>query len=166
MSAFKMAPELEKRAQTLIRKHHRRLKGIPILYVWRATATKSLGSLVIGSTGRLTGRSAMLLAAAIAGQGELYDAELDDDDDHHAYVIELASDVWLLLDENQRDAALDHFLERCVVDDEGRLKIRVPSSEFPSILERHGAWRDELEKISRALEAHGQMSLELEDPSS
>lgn len=159
MSTFTMAPELDARAKKIIAKHHPSLKGITILYVWRDKATRSHGSLVLGSTGRLSGRAAMLYAAAVAGEGNPYDAELDPDDDHAAYVIELPSDVWLLLEEAQRDALLDHYLTRCKIDDEGRLALRSPVSEFPQIVERHGLWRDDLADLGRALAASGQLSL-------
>lgn len=166
MSDFTMAPELEQRARKIIKASHPTLAKIPILYVWRAKATRSHGSLVLGSTSRLSGRAGMLYAAAVAGEGNPYDAELDEDDDHTRYVIELPSDVWILLEENQRDALLDHYLTRCKIDDEGRLALRSPVAEFAEIVERHGLWRDDLEALGRAVAESAQMSLDLEGQTS
>ena len=165
MSTFTMAPELEARAEKRIKAHYPALRDVSILYVWRDKATRSHGSLVLGSTTRLSGRAAMLFAAAVAGEGNPYDAELNPDEDLTRYVIELASDVWLLLEEAQRDALLDHYLTRCKIDDEGRLALRSPVSEFPQIVERHGLWRDDLADLGRALAASGQLSLLVEAPS-
>jgi len=162
MSTFTMAPELATRADKLIRKHHTHLKGIPILYVWRDKATRAGGRLVLGKASRLTGRNAYLVGAAIAGQGELYDYEHDDDQDHTRFVIEIAADVWLLLtDDNERDALLDHELSHCRLDDEGRLVLRDHDvSEFAHIVKRYGLWRDDLREFGEAVEH--QLSLELE----
>lgn len=163
MSTFTMAPELEARAEKRIKAHYPALRDVSILYVWRDKATRSHGSLVLGSTTRLSGRAAMLFAAAVAGEGNPYDAELNPDEDLTRYVIELASDVWLLLEEAQRDALLDHYLTRCRVDDEGRLALRAPTAEFPVIVERHGLWRDEITELGRALAKSGQLSLLAEE---
>lgn len=111
MSTFKMAPELEQRARKLINKHHRHLADVEIVYVWRAKATLSAGSPVLGSAGRISGRPAMLLAAYEGGQGNPYNVALDPEDDHHRFIIEVAEDTWLVADEPERDALLDHYLQ-------------------------------------------------------
>ena len=160
MSAFRMAPELADRAGKIIAKNHKHLKEIPILWVWRAKATRSGGALILGKAGRITGRTAVILEAAIVGEGNPYDAELDADDDHHRYVIEIAEDTWLLMQEPERDALLDHELEHCKLDDEGRLTIRAHDvSEFAAIVQRHGLWRDDLRTFGEAVEA--QLSLDV-----
>lgn len=161
MSTFRMAPELEARAKKIITKDHRHLREIPIVYVWRAKATHSGGSLILGKAGRITGRTAVLLASAIDGKGEIYDAELNEDDDHHRFIIEIAEDTWLLMESDERDALLDHELEHCKIDDEGRLTLRAHDvSEFASIVRRHGLWRDDLRTFGEAVEA--QLSLDVD----
>jgi len=66
------------------------------------------------------------------------------------FVIEVAAPLWNDLDPNQRNALVDHLLERCTgVEDEKTgdvsWKIREPDvQEFSSILDRHGAWNTQL----------------------
>lgn len=67
------------------------------------------------------------------------------------FIIEIAQDKWQELEPSQRTALVDHLLERCTGEEdekngnEMKWKLREPDvQEFSSILDRYGAWHQQL----------------------
>jgi hypothetical protein len=122
---------VQKVAVALIPKYHSELADARLMYVFVSEAsTDKNGRQVPGKSRRITG---------------FLEWALDCD-----FVIEIAADVWKTLDADQRTALVDHYLERCTGEEDeetGEMtwKLREPDvSEFQTILERHGAWHDQL----------------------
>ena len=69
------------------------------------------------------------------------------------FLMEVALDTWNPLDAQKRTALVDHLLERCYGEEdeesgETTWKMREPDvQEFSTILRRHGAWNDDLQKF-------------------
>lgn len=69
------------------------------------------------------------------------------------FLIEVALDCWNESNNVQRKALVDHLLEQCTgeeSEDTGEMKWRMRNPdvhEFSTILERHGAWTEELEGL-------------------
>ena len=69
---------------------------------------------------------------------------------HADFIIVLSKDLWLLLDEAQRTALLDHEMCHCVpkLDDDG-LRVgwelrKHDVEEFNEVIGRHGLWRQDV----------------------
>lgn len=67
------------------------------------------------------------------------------------FVLEVAQDEWATLEPHQRTALVDHLLEHCTGEEDEknggamRWKVREPDvHEFTSILDRYGAWHQQL----------------------
>lgn len=117
-------------AQRLIPTYHPELATARIVYIFVDKASKKSGKPVLGKARRVSGALEFLL-------------EQD-------FIIEVALECWNELSDRQRTALVDHLLETCTgVEDEqnGDMKWGVREAdvrEFTSILNRHGAWTDEL----------------------
>lgn len=77
------------------------------------------------------------------------------------FVIEISETVWNILNDRQRRALVDHLLSQCRTnegEDSTGLRIAYPDVvEFSGVIERHGLYRDELEKfVNIALEGRQQ----------
>lgn len=124
------AESVEEIAQRLIPTYHPELATARIVYIFVDKASKKGGKPVLGKARRVSGVLEFLL-------------EQD-------FIVEVALECWNELSERQRTALVDHLLETCTgVEDEqnGEMKWGVREAdvrEFTSILNRHGAWTDEL----------------------
>lgn len=114
----------------LILNYHPELSTARISYVFVSEASSKGGHELLGRVKKLAG----FLEWAI-------DAD---------FVIEVAADKWAELEPNQRTALVDHLLERCTGEEdektgEMKWKVREPDvQEFSSILDRYGAWHQQL----------------------
>lgn len=77
------------------------------------------------------------------------------------FVIEISESVWNVINDRQRKALVDHYLSSCRTnegEDSTGLRIAYPDVvEFSGVIERHGLYRDELEKfVNKALEVRQQ----------
>jgi len=124
------AETVEQIALRLIPTYHPELATARIVYIFVDKASKKGGRNVLGRSRKISGALEFLL-------------ERD-------FLIEVAMDCWNELTDRQRNALVDHLLECCTgVEDEqtGDMKWAMREAdvrEFTSILNRHGAWTDEL----------------------
>lgn len=132
---YDYAESVEVIAKRILPTYHAELATARMLYMFVDKASMKGGRPVLGKAKKISGALEFLL-------------EKD-------FMIEIPSDQWNNLNENQRLALIDHMLERCtgVEDDDensstrGSMKwmIREPDvQEFATILSRHGVWNDGL----------------------
>lgn len=124
------AEQVEEIAQRLLPTYHPELATARIMYIFVDVASKKNGRPVFGKASRVSGKWEYL-----TGQD---------------FVIEVALDEWNNLDNRKREALVDHLLENCTGEEDEtngdmKWKVRTPDiQEFTSILNRHGAWNEEL----------------------
>jgi len=127
---YSEAETVETVAQHLIPMYHPELATARIRYISVDKASSKNGRPVPGKARKIGGALEYLL-------------ECD-------FLIEVANDQWNEMNEAQRQALVDHLLERCTGEEDdqsGDMKwtTREPDvAEFTAILRRHGAWNDEL----------------------
>lgn len=127
-------------AHRLIAEHHTHLTDVRIEYVFRSKAATSRGAEIWGKARKLTGLNAWLATP------EDDRPEPDDADGVEPFfIIEIAQDIWNILDTAQRDALVDHELAHCRIEytDKGA-ELALANhdvEEFEAILKRHGFWR-------------------------
>lgn len=157
MTSYRPAPAVERIATTLIGKYHAHLSDVEIRYCFRDKAAKSKGQTVWGKARKVSGLNAYL-AHDQAEDG----ADAGDDD---FFVIEIAEDVWVVLNDKQRTALVDHELAHCSIDyddenDTIKLVLRAHDlEEFREVVERHGLWRPEISEFVNAVQ---QQTLDLD----
>lgn len=125
------AGEVEEIAERLIPFFHPHLEeGSRIRYLFRSKHAKRNLCEVWGAASCLTGRMAFLAGAD--------------------FLIEIAHDIWEVLEEAQRIALIDHELCHCAWDEvDGAPSIRGHDlEEFEEIVERHGMWRESLKRFT------------------
>lgn len=139
MTTYRHASTVKAIAEKLIADHHDHLDGTHIEYVFRDKAANTGGKEVWGKARKISG-----LNAYLAGDTSEGDAVED------FFVIEIAEDVWRILDAGQRVALVDHELSHCTIainDDNIVTGIALAPhdvEEFRGVLERHGLWRPDL----------------------
>lgn len=121
----------------LIRKHHHELAEARIKYICRNYAAKSGDRKIPGNVYKMSGKFEHLVQCD--------------------FVIEVALEVWNDLQPQQRRALIDHFLTRCVCEEDeksGDRKYKLqkpPVQEFPEVAERNGQWNDSLIEMAKCL---------------
>ncbi|MDE3097196.1 MAG: hypothetical protein KGK07_14505 [Chloroflexota bacterium] len=137
-ATYEPASDVEPLARTLIPEHHDHLASYRLRYVFRVAdqPASRAGRASWGSARPLSG-----LARHLAGA----DA-----------VVIVERSVWRRMDRARRLALLDHLLSHLVPSDDGLCAVGPDVSEFAAVLERHGAWHNDLE---RALSAYQERSL-------
>lgn len=127
---YGIAEAVETTALKLIPSYHPELATARIRYIYVDKASQESGRAVLGKVRKISGALQFLL-------------DLD-------FLVEVALDQFNELDPDQRTALVDHLLERCFGEEDeksGEMKwqVRKPDvQEFSSILQRHGAWNQEL----------------------
>lgn len=120
-------------AEALIPSFHPDLATARIKYIYREKCSTKGGKPVYGRASKLSGVSEFLVGAD--------------------FVIEVAFDLWNEMEGAQRQALVDHLLERCYGEEDEEdpsaamsWKLREPDvHEFATILSRHGVWNEGLE---------------------
>lgn len=140
---YSEAPEVADVAQPLIDTIHTHLTDVPIRYVFRSEAAVSKGHQVWGKARIVTGLNAHLAGPIIAG-GETWD---------RLFVIEIAHDVWEVLDDRKRSALVDHELSHCWADDDKLTLLGHDVEEFAGVVRRWGLWRESLKGVAEALKS-------------
>lgn len=131
---FGEAEEVGKIAEPLIANFHPELGSARFRFLFRDKATKKGGKTVMGTVKKMSDLMIYLI-------------EVD-------FLMEIPLDVWNPLDDTKRTALIDHLLERCTGEEDektGTMKwsVRVPDvHEFNSILQRYGAWTEELSQFA------------------
>ena len=127
---YSSAESVEAVAQNLIPMYHPEIATARIKYTFVDKASVKNGRPVLGKVRKISGSLEYLL---------------DCD-----FLVEVALDQWNEKSAEQRQALVDHLLERCTgeeAEQNGDMKwaTREPDvAEFTAILRRHGAWNDEL----------------------
>ena len=128
---YKASKEIHKQVLDLVGKHHPDLALVSseILVVFRSTATKAGGQVILG-----TSRKVPALMNAVA-------------DGDYKFILEIPADVWEdELDSKQQEALLDHLLCACLVEEDpksGNTKFQVRKPDimaFRDNVERYGMW--------------------------
>lgn len=127
---YSSAESVEAVAQRLIPMFHPELATARVKYLFVDKASAKGGRAVAGKIRKISGSLEYLL-------------ECD-------FLVEVALDQWNEKTDTQRQALIDHLLERCTGEEDensGDMKwvTREPDvTEFTAILRRHGAWNDDL----------------------
>lgn len=130
MKVYSDAEVVKALAGGVIANYHPELATARLRFIFVDTASKKGGLPVLGKARKVAGALEYLL-------------ELD-------FLIEIAADQWNDMGQEQREALVDHLLERCTGEEDektGEMKwtLREPDvQEFSAILRRHGAWNDAL----------------------
>jgi hypothetical protein len=130
---FDHAEIVENIASGLIPNYHSDLATARILYVFVSEASKRNGKEVLGKVQKVSGVTEWAI-------------EKD-------FMVIVAQDKWQELTDSQRTALVDHLLERCVGEEDEntgdmKWKVRDPDvQEFSSILNRYGAWMEDLQNF-------------------
>ena len=135
-TTYSTAGDVEAIAHDLIRRHYPRLTTVAIAYVFRDPGATRDGVTVRAKARKISGLNAWL---AHRPRPLVTDALFDDDDSVGPFfVLEVAGDVWPLLNDGQRRALVDHHL--CHMGGTGfEIFIRPHDlEEFTVIVERHG----------------------------
>lgn len=152
MATYRYAPEVRNIAAPLIEAHHDHLKKIRIEFVFRSEAARSGGQLVLGKARKVSGLNALLSLP----EAEIEDVDETTSDDQDFFVVEIAHDTWMWMEDKQRRALVDHELCHCRIeyDDDGALKLVVAAhdvEEFAAVVERWGLWKPDLTRFVRAI---------------
>lgn len=124
------AEAVEEIADQLVPTYHSELASARIKYVFVSEASKKDGKPVLGKVRKISGELEYLL-------------DLD-------FLVVVALDCWNEATNRQKEALVDHLLERCTGEEDentGEMKwsVRTPDvQEFTDILNRHGAWTENL----------------------
>ena len=127
---YSSAESVEAVASNLIPMYHPEIATARIKYLFVDKASTKGGRPVNGKVRKISGSLEYLL-------------ECD-------FIVEVALDQWNEKSEEQRQALVDHLLERCTGEEDEKTgdmnwTTREPDvSEFTAILRRHGAWNDDL----------------------
>jgi hypothetical protein len=148
MPKFRRAPEVAELAREIIARHHPHLLDIRIEYVFGDAAPEANGRVTLGKAMRISGVNAEL--------ARLEDGSEDEDDEDAFFCIVMYDDVWPNLNDCRRTALLDHGLCHCKVkiSKTGVLKLYIAPhdlEEFTEIVERHGLWSKDVQKIAAAI---------------
>ncbi len=154
---YRLAPEVAKIADNLIKDHHRHLVDngyVRIEYVFRGECATSMGRDIWGKARKVTGLNAFI-AREETGEMDLAEPE-------PFFVIEIAWDIWTTLTGRQKVALVDHELSHCQMA-ENKDGDMVPAltghdlEEFTEIVRRHGLWNKGTEHFAKV--AADQLSL-------
>ncbi len=138
-TTYKIADDVQKRADKLIEKVHTHLDGVHIEYVFRDPAAKSGQRIKLAKARKISGLNAFL-----AGYSQPY------------LIIEVAEEEWKNMTAAQEKALVDHELSHCGWDVEKNEPYIVPHDveEFAGVIERHGLWRNDLKNLGAAVQLH------------
>jgi len=125
---------VETYARRLIPHYHPELATARIKYIYVNEGSKRAGKSVLGKVRKVSGALEFLL--------------------QQDFIVEVALNTWNDLTEQHRTALVDHLLERCFGEEDekngGAMKwsVREPDvQEFSAILQRHGAWTEDLQSF-------------------
>ena len=136
---FPASPDVAEMAAKLINEHHPEASNAKIAYVFRKKHGKTGDKIRLGSCARQSDKQRLM--------------------HNYDYIIELAFDMWLLLEPVQREALLLHKL--CHVfkdeDESGAPKWKVEPhnvEEFDKVILVYGLWKPDLESMAKAIWEH------------
>lgn len=139
---FEHAREVENLATMLIDSDHPHLMAARIEYVFVSPTPKTKNKEVWGRAKKITGLAAWLGT----------EKDFRDNSPEPFFVIEISKEVWDAISQSQKIALVDHELMHCSYDDEkDQITLRPHDcEEFTGIVERHGLWRGDVERLVEA----------------
>lgn len=138
MTTYRRAEEVAALAWELVQDHHPHLEeNVRIEFVWRDEAAVSKGRTKLATARKISGLNAFL------GRPDP-DADVYDD----FFVMEVAEDMWLLMNAAQRRALVDHELCHMVLDEKGKIALKAHDvEEFIDVIQRHGLWKRDVAEL-------------------
>lgn len=139
--SYSNAPDVKEIAADLINQHHSHLANAPIQYVFNAKPMRKKGREILGEVKLISGLDAYLITRDFEEAPE------------SLFVMVISKSAWdLLVDRpDTRKALVDHELCHLVRSDEGDLSIKTHDlEEFFEIVERYGAWRNDIQTFLKA----------------
>jgi hypothetical protein len=122
--------DVREMANDVIAHHHPHLADANFVFLMRSPTAKSKGKAVLGTAKKATPE-----------HKALYLGEVD-------FIVTLAGAEWKDMTNRARRALLDHELCHCVGDSMKGWSMRGHDvEEFSEIIERHGLWHGDLEKV-------------------
>jgi len=129
--------EIEETASRLISDHHEEAANARICYLFRKKHVKVGGQVRAGSCAKQSGKSKLL--------------------NGFDYVIDIAWDLWVFMEEHQREALILHELCHVFKDGEAAPSWKIEPhnvQEFTKVIEVYGLWQPNLEAMAAAIEKH------------
>lgn len=138
---YRKADEVKVIAERLISLFHPHLHGVRIEYVFLSEPPKRLGRPLAGRARKVAGLNAYLATPGCEGEPEPF------------FVMEITWPIWLSYTIEKKIALVDHELKHFDLDEEtGQLTIRPHDvEEHICIVERHGAWSEDLVMLIEVL---------------
>jgi len=155
-TSYWRAREVEDIVEKLVPEHHDHLdrQDVTIRCVFRDTAAKSRGKIVLGKARKIAGLNAHLVG--LVRRDDLGDDPAD------FFVIEVPHMPWQALTPAQRTALVDHELCHFYVaipddpkEDRKLVLVGHDLEEFSAIVERHGLWRPDLVEFAKVIAGRG-----------
>lgn len=139
MSEYFEAPEVKAIADDLISTVHRHLRAVRMEYVFVEPTPKQRGKEIWGRVRKMTG-----LPAWLAADDNFRGSEVEP-----FFVVEISREIWSVITNDQRKALVDHELMHCGWDREKEQIVTVPHDveEFIGVIDRHGLWRHDVERL-------------------
>lgn len=153
---WREAPQVGKVAEKIVKRHHPHLEECPIEYVFRKEHKVSKGKACLAEVKKVSGLNAYLATPAMRALTEDSQTVYQSTE---FFVMEVAYDTWKGMNEKERRALIDHELCHLRYDDEEDRFFLVGHDleEFDAIVNRHGAWRGDVERFLNA--AQGRLEL-------
>lgn len=130
LAEYRLAPEVEEVAKKIIEDHRPDIKDAKIAYMFRNKAQTKSGKIVMGSVKKVSA-----LYHEITG--------LD-------YIVKIPYDVWSGLDEQTKEALIDHELRHCGKNEDGEfVYIEHDFEGFIGTLKMYGFWQPDLKLLQK-----------------
>lgn len=120
-------------AHELIEKHHKKVSGAAVAYLFKTKHTETNGKIKLGSCARQSPKNKLLHG---------WD-----------FIIELAFDMFALLDDRQREALLLHEIKHIKKAGEDWAIEPHSVEEHVAVIEAYGLWMPDLEAFAAAIRA-------------
>jgi len=138
---FAFAYEAIEIGEKLIEKFHSHLVGERVEFVFTSKTPTSGGREKWGSASKLGGLNAWLCDDE--RQNEVFPKPF--------FIIKLSWQIWKQLESEQKIALVDHYLAHCNFNEKGNPVLLLPDcKEFNQIMERHGAWNENIIRLLKA----------------
>lgn len=150
---FILAPDIHSIVGKLIVERHRHLVNCQIVSVFCDKTPKSKGKEVWASMRKVSGLNAFLANLAIPTMAySEKQAEESAEGNADLFVLSVSSEIWEILEQDQREALVDH--ELCHIDrnEEGEyFLVGHDIEEFAKNIKKYGIWRQDLQNFFHAL---------------
>jgi hypothetical protein len=150
-SKFAPAPEVEEVANEVIKSSQQSLRNAKILYLFRSGAWKEKGRYMWGECRLVTGMGKVILEILADEWGLITATDLREL--LPQYVVTINKDGWDEMNDETKQALVDHELSHAFINEDGRPAILPHDYEdFLGVVNRHGAWNDVLIRLEKILD--------------